>query len=113
MTLSLAERRQRRPGRATADDHDIERLSWDDGFDHWSFYSLDRQVKRGAIVGLDEKPSQRMTLRKGDPIRIFALDRSSYKLSRLDLTQLSPEASEPLRIIKGFEPLRYYSILWN
>ena len=66
MTSSLAERRQRRPGRATADDHDIEKLFWDDGFD----------------------------------LRIFALDRSLYKLSRLDLAQLSAEASERLMIVR-------------
>lgn len=39
-------------------------------------------------------------------MRIFALDRSFYKLYRLDIAQLGPEANQRLRIVEGFERLR-------
>ena len=39
-------------------------------------------------------------------MRIFALDRSFYKLYRQDIAQLGPEASERLRLVQGFERLR-------
>jgi len=39
-------------------------------------------------------------------MRIVALDGSFYKLYRQDIVQLSPEASERLRIVQGFERLR-------
>ena len=39
-------------------------------------------------------------------MRIFALDRSFYKLYRQDIVQLGPEAAERLRLVQGFESLR-------
>lgn len=39
-------------------------------------------------------------------MRIFALDRSFYKLYRQDIAALGPEASDRLRILQGFERLR-------
>lgn len=39
-------------------------------------------------------------------MRIVALDRSFYKLYRQDIVDLSPQASERLRLVKGFERLR-------
>jgi len=43
-------------------------------------------------------------------LRIFALDRSFYKLYRQDIAQLDSEASRRLRIVQGFERLRRHGI---
>lgn len=43
-------------------------------------------------------------------MRIVALDRSFYKLNRQDIVDLSPRASERLRLVEGFERLRQKGI---
>ncbi len=43
-------------------------------------------------------------------MQIVALDRCFYKLYRQDIVELSPEAAERLRVIRGFERLRSHGI---